>query len=60
MNILQKRMQTSPDKLAYYKRKKIQLTWMRNCKVMMKLNGTPEEAKFITTKDVEDLDIYKR
>lgn len=41
------------------KEKKIQATWTRNCKVMIKLNGTPEEAKVITIKDLEELDIYK-
>lgn len=42
------------------KEKKIQATWTRNCKVMIKLNGTPEEAKVITIKDLEELDIYTR
>ncbi|KAM3843136.1 ranBP-type and C3HC4-type zinc finger-containing protein 1-like [Diretmus argenteus] len=30
------------------KQNKIQATWTRNCKVMIRLNGSPEEAKVIT------------
>ncbi|KAK7879339.1 hypothetical protein WMY93_033884, partial [Mugilogobius chulae] len=29
------------------KQKKIQATWTTNCKVFIKLNGTPEEAKVL-------------
>lgn len=40
------------------KQNKIQATWTRNCKVWIKLNGTPEEAKVIlifrTWKDLSD------
>ncbi|KAL7388350.1 hypothetical protein ABVT39_012223 [Epinephelus coioides] len=32
---------------ALRKQNKIQATWTRNCKVWIKLNGTPEEAKVI-------------
>lgn len=41
------------------KEKKIQATWTRNCKVMIKLNGTEEDAKVITIRDLEDLDKYR-
>ena len=42
------------------KQKKIQSTWTRNCKVMIKLNGdTPEVAKVLTVRDIKELDTYK-
>ena len=42
------------------KQQKIQSTWTRNCKVMIKLNGdTPEQAKVITVRDAKELDKYK-
>ena len=40
------------------KAKKIQATWTRNCKVMIKLNGEPEEAKVIMIKDLKELEKY--
>lgn len=47
-------------KKARYLRKqqKIQNTWTMNCKVYIKLNGTPEEAKTIVIRNMEDLDKY--
>lgn len=41
------------------KEKRIQDTWTRNCKVMIKLNGTPEQAKIITIREIKDLDRFK-
>lgn len=41
------------------KAKKIQATWIRNCKIMIKLNGTPEEAKVMEIKDIKELDKYR-
>ncbi|KAI9999416.1 hypothetical protein NQD34_018229 [Periophthalmus magnuspinnatus] len=37
---------------------KIQHTWVRNCKIFIKLNGTPEEAKVLMVKSKEELDKY--
>ena len=37
----------------------IQGTWTRNCKVMIRPNGTPEEAKVIVVRDIKELDQYK-
>lgn len=37
---------------------KIQQTWVTNCKIFIKLNGTPEEAKALVVKRIEDLDKY--
>lgn len=39
--------------------KKIQATWTRNGQVKIRLNGTPEEAKIVTIRDMKDLDPYK-
>ena len=33
----------------------IQSTWTYNCKVIIKLNGPPEEAKILTIKDITEL-----
>ena len=43
------------------KAKKIQDTWTRNCKVMVRLNddGTPENAKVLTIRDIKELEKYK-
>ncbi len=41
------------------KQRKIQSTWTANCKIFIKLNGTPEEAKVLVIKDVEELDKYQ-
>ena len=40
------------------KQKKIQSTWTTNCKVFIKLNGTPEEAKVLGVRDITELDKY--
>lgn len=40
------------------KQGKIQQTWVTNCKIFIKLNGTPEEAKALVVKRIEDLDKY--
>lgn len=31
----------------------------RNCKVFIRLNGTPEQAKVIAVRDIKDLERYK-
>lgn len=41
------------------KQRKIQTTWTTNCKVFIKLNGTPEEAKVLVVKNTEDLEKYQ-
>lgn len=42
------------------KEEKIKSTWTRNCKVMIKLNGTtPEEEKVLTIRELKDLDQYR-
>lgn len=38
------------------KHNKIQATWTRNCKVMIRLNGTSEEAKVLTIRELKELD----
>lgn len=45
---------------AMYPRKqnKIQNTWVTNCKIFIKLNGTPEEAKVLVIRSMEGLDKY--
>lgn len=45
---------------ARYLRKqgKIQNTWTTNCKVFIKLNGTPEQAKVLVIRNMEELDKY--
>ncbi|XP_061783494.1 uncharacterized protein [Nerophis lumbriciformis] len=37
---------------------KIQQTWVTNCKIFIKLNGTPEEAKVLVIRKIEDLEKY--
>ncbi len=41
------------------KQKKIQHTWTTNCKIFIKLNGTPEEAKVLMVRSIEELDKYQ-
>lgn len=40
------------------KQGKIQHTWTNNCKIFIKLNGTPEDAKVLVVRNIEDLDKY--
>lgn len=40
------------------KQNKIQATWTRNCKVMIRLNGTPEEAKVLIIRELKELEQY--
>lgn len=40
------------------KQRKIQSTWTSNCKVFIKLNGTPEEARVLVIRNVEELEKY--
>lgn len=40
------------------KTKKIQNTWTKNCKVYIKLNGPPEEAKVVAVRKIEELEKY--
>lgn len=41
------------------KEKRIQDAWTRNCRVMIRLNGTPEQAKVTAIRDMRELDQYK-
>lgn len=41
------------------KQKKIQDTWSYNCKISVKLNGTPEQAKVLLVRSLKDLDKYE-
>ncbi len=41
------------------KQGKIQSTWTNNCKVLIKLNRTPEQAKVVVIRNMEDLDRYQ-
>lgn len=41
------------------KQGKIQSTWTSNCKVLIKLNGTPEQAKIVVIRNMEELDRYQ-
>lgn len=41
------------------KEKRIHGAWTRNCRVMIRLNGTPEQAKVIAIRDIKELDQYK-
>lgn len=40
------------------KQNKIQGTWVRNCKIFIKLNGSPEEAKVIVIRNLNELDRF--
>ncbi|MEQ2218812.1 hypothetical protein XENOCAPTIV_008504 [Xenoophorus captivus] len=40
------------------RQKKIRSTWTTNCKVFIKLIGTPEEAKVLVVRDITELDKY--
>ncbi|CAL8325988.1 unnamed protein product [Merluccius merluccius] len=41
------------------KDKKIQSTWTTNCKVFIKLNGAPEEARALCIRSIEELDKHQ-
>lgn len=41
------------------KENKIQSTWTANCKVFIKLNGSPEEAKVLLIREIAELDPYQ-
>lgn len=41
------------------KQHKIQHTWVNNCKIFIKLNGSAEEAKTLTVRHLEELDEYQ-
>lgn len=36
------------------KQKKIQSTWTSDCKIFIKLNGTPEQAKVLVIKEMTE------
>lgn len=40
------------------KQKKIQATWISNCKVFIKLNGSPEQAKVLVVREMTELERY--
>ena len=42
------------------KQNKIQATWTRNCKIMIRLNGPLESAKVIMVREMGDLDPYRQ
>lgn len=43
-----------------WKQKKIQATWVRNCKIFIRIKGsTPEETKVVTVRELQDLHQYK-
>ena len=42
------------------KQGKIQNTWTTSCKIFIKLNGTPEDAKVVMIRSIEELDKYER
>lgn len=57
---LTKRNAEIAKKARYLKKqKKIQHTWTTNCKIFIKLNGTPEEAKVLMVRSIEELDRYQ-
>ena len=40
--------------------KRIQDTWTGNCRIMIRLNGTPEQAEqVIAIRDIDELERYK-
>ena len=41
------------------KQNKIQATWTRNCKVLIRLNGAPESAKVVMVRELKELDKYR-
>lgn len=41
------------------KHNKIQSTWTANCKIFIKLKGTPEEAKVLVIRDITELDKFQ-
>ncbi len=46
-HLTRKNVENAHEARLLRKRKRIQDTWTRNCKVMIKLNGTSEKAKVI-------------
>lgn len=46
-------------RLNLRKQGKIQNTWTNNCKVFIKLNGTPEQARVVVIRSMEELDRYQ-
>lgn len=40
------------------KQNQIQSTWTANCKICIKLKGTPEEAKVLAIRDISELEKY--
>lgn len=41
------------------KQNKIQATWTRNCKVLIRLNGAPQSAKVVMVRELKDLSKYR-
>ena len=41
------------------KQRKIQSTWTRNCKIMIRLNGPPDTAKVVMVREMRELDPYR-
>ena len=40
------------------RQKKIQSTWTANCKIYIKLNGSPEDAKVLVIRDIQELEKF--
>lgn len=58
-HLTKKNADIAKDARFLRKTKKIQDTWTRNCKILIKLNGAPEQAKVLVVKDIKELDLYK-
>ena len=42
----------------FRRQKKIQSTWTANCKIYIKLNGSPEDAKVLVIRDIQELEKF--
>lgn len=40
------------------KQGKSQASWTSSCKIFLKLNGSPEEAKVLVVRDIKELEIF--
>lgn len=60
VNINKHLTKRNAEKARYLKKQeKIQHTWTTNCKIFIKLNWTPEEAKVLMVRSIEELDRYQ-
>lgn len=58
-HLTRKNADVARDACTRRKQNKIQTTWTRNGNVMIRLNGTPEEAKVVTIRDLKELEKYR-